>query len=131
VNGTCKWGSSAFRTRAACASSWTDGEATSPSKAAGGGGAVQLPGAATAYTIREGPPQFTGGWPGQPSNVTALTISEAGTSGGVRLRTEENARFPSHFDLAPACAGIDSGSEAVLLLPRWEMRPDTCEGLRT
>lgn len=99
-----------------------------PSRAAG---AVRLPRAATAYTIREGPPQFAGGWRGQSSNVTALTIPEAGTSGGVPRLTEKNTRFPSHFDLAPACAGIDSGSEPVLSLPRWEMGPDTCEGRRT
>lgn len=99
-----------------------------PSRAAG---AVRLPRAATAYTIREGPPQFAEGWRGQPSNVTALTIPEAGTGGGVRRLTETNARFPSHFDLAPAFAGIDLGSEPVLSFPHWEMRPGTCEGLRT
>jgi hypothetical protein len=90
-----------------------------------------LPRAATAYTIREGPPQFAGGWRGQPSNVTALTIPEAGTGGGVRRLIGKNARFPRHFGLAPVCAGIDSGSEPVLSLACWEMRPDTCEGLRT
>lgn len=96
-----------------------------------GRGAAGLPRTATAYTIAGGPPQFAGGWRGQPSNVTALTISEAGTGGGVCRLTKKKARSPSHFGLAPVCAGIDSGSESVLSLPHWEMRPDTCEGLRT